>query len=177
MKFIAVTNRSLCLDDKDFFTRIESLCDVLRKGDKILLREPKLEVPEYTTLAEECRDICHDTPIHLLLHTHFETAKALHLKQVHLPMALLRVGIPIGYLRHRLQEGFAPSWRGLPESGLRQRGYSRLCHRRHHTGKSSGVKSSRCHRHLRHVRSHDLRRPGRRGATISIIPIIVFRFL
>lgn len=76
MKFIAVTNRSLCLDDKDFFTRIESLCDVLRKGDKILLREPKLEVPEYTTLAEECRDICHDTPIHLLLHTHFETAKA-----------------------------------------------------------------------------------------------------
>ena len=35
MKFIAVTNRSLCLDDKDFFTRIESLCDVLRKGDKI----------------------------------------------------------------------------------------------------------------------------------------------
>lgn len=97
MKFIAVTNRSLCHDDKDFFTRIEFLCDVLRKGDKILLREPNLEVPEYTALAEECRDICHDTPIHLLLHTHFETAKALHLKQVHLPMALLRVGIPIGY--------------------------------------------------------------------------------
>ena len=97
MKLIAVTNRSLCNHDKDFFSRIEALADNLNRGDRILLRETELEVPEYTALAEKCQTICHDTPIKLLLHTHFETAKKLKIRQVHLPMALLRVGVPTGY--------------------------------------------------------------------------------
>lgn len=97
MKLIAVTNRSLCKNDKDFFSRIEALADNLKRGDRILLRETELEVPAYTALAEKCQTICHDTVVKMDLHTHFETAKKLKINRVHLPMALLRVGIPVGY--------------------------------------------------------------------------------
>jgi thiamine-phosphate pyrophosphorylase len=97
MKLIAVTNRSLCRNDKDFFSRIEVLSNILERGDHILLREPELSVADYTRLAEECKEICHDTPVKLILHTHFETAKALKIPRVHLPMYLMRVGLPVGY--------------------------------------------------------------------------------
>ncbi|MDD5952641.1 MAG: thiamine phosphate synthase [Oscillospiraceae bacterium] len=97
MKLIAVTNRSLCENEKDFFSRIEILADTLKRGDRIMLREPEMSVADYTALAQKCQLICHDTPVKLLLHIHFETAKQLKLSRVHLPMALMRVGIPVGY--------------------------------------------------------------------------------
>lgn len=83
---ICVTNSALCKED--FLTRITSIC---KAGPKfIILREKTLNKSAYRTLAEQCMDICNTHGVKLVLHTHTDTALALGVTAIHLPLAILR---------------------------------------------------------------------------------------
>ncbi|MCC8097405.1 MAG: thiamine phosphate synthase, partial [Eubacterium sp.] len=81
MEVIAVTNRILCKED--FLKRIEKL--YLGGADKIILRERDLKDDEYFALEEKCIEICRNK---LYVNSRTEIAKALGIKNLHLPLRL-----------------------------------------------------------------------------------------
>ena len=85
-KILCVTNRALCKED--FLTRIEKLC---RAGvDGIILREKDLSVTEYTALAESVLAVCGRYGVPCILHSFVESALALNVKAIHLPLGRFR---------------------------------------------------------------------------------------
>ncbi|MCD8158046.1 MAG: thiamine phosphate synthase [Clostridiales bacterium] len=81
MEVAAVTNRNLCKED--FLKRIEKL--YVGGADKIILREKDLNDDEYFVLAEKCFEICGGR---LYVNSRIEIAKALGIKNIHLPLRL-----------------------------------------------------------------------------------------
>ena len=85
-KLIAVTNRMLC--QRDYLTQIERICD--RHPRAVLLREKDLPPGEYTVLARSVQEICLTRGVPLILHNFAETASALGIPRLHLPLSRLR---------------------------------------------------------------------------------------
>ena len=84
---ICVTNSALCKED--FLTRITSIC---KAGPKfVILREKALNKSDYYNLAKQCRDICNSHGVKLVLHTHIDTALALEVTAIHLPLSIFRL--------------------------------------------------------------------------------------
>ena len=94
MNLIAVTNRSLCENDEDFFSRIDLLAERLRDGDSLILREKSLSLEDYLTLAKAVQKRFQNSKAALILHTYPEVSKALAVPKLHLPLPLLRQGKP-----------------------------------------------------------------------------------
>lgn len=85
MNLIAVTNRRLCQDQKEFLQRIAILAEELEEGDAILLREKDLSPEEYTALAAKCAALCRNAKARLIFHTH---TPSFSLAQIHLHTCL-----------------------------------------------------------------------------------------
>ena len=85
-KIICVTNRLLCKED--FLTRIEKLC--MAGVDTVILREKDLTPEEYTALAESVLPICKKYNVKCYLHYFVESAIALNVHSIHLPLGIFR---------------------------------------------------------------------------------------
>lgn len=85
-KVLCVTNRALCRED--FLTRIEKLCKA--GADGIVLREKDLSIDEYTSLAESVFAVCGRYGVPCILHNFIESALALDVHAIHLPLERFR---------------------------------------------------------------------------------------
>lgn len=91
MKKIAVTNRHLCMTDKQQFYKDTDLLlkklETLVKEDYsyFILREKDLDEDAYFDLAQKALDICGDK---LILHTYYAVAIQLSCPNIHLPYDL-----------------------------------------------------------------------------------------
>ena len=83
---MCVTNRLLCRED--FLSRIEKLAEARPKG--IILREKDLSADEYKSLAQAVSEICERYGTICILHSFAEIAEELCVKNLHLPLHLLR---------------------------------------------------------------------------------------
>lgn len=83
---LCVTNRTLCKGD--FLARIEEIASA--SVDGIILREKDLSQKEYESLAKETIKICdrYNTP--LILHSFVDVAIKLNVKNIHLPLPILK---------------------------------------------------------------------------------------
>lgn len=83
---ISITNRMLCVGS--YFARIERIA---RSGiGAIILREKDMAEEDYRELARRVKDLCDLHETRLILHSFPETALALGVKKIHLPLAKLR---------------------------------------------------------------------------------------
>ena len=85
-KIICVTNRALCKED--FLTRIKKLCEA--GVDGIILREKDLSLAEYTALANSVLEVCRRYKVPCILHNFEESAIALNLPEIHMPLGSFR---------------------------------------------------------------------------------------
>ena len=84
-KVIAVTNRHLCRND--FLDQIKTITG--HKLHALILREKDLREEDYRKLAAQVLDICESSGVPCILHTYWETARALGWDRVHLPLGVL----------------------------------------------------------------------------------------
>lgn len=82
---LAVTNRTLCRGD--FLVQLEKLAEL--DFAAIILREKDLTAAEYEKLARAALNICTRYNMPLFLHSHIQIARALGIKNIHLPLGLL----------------------------------------------------------------------------------------
>ena len=81
-----ITNRKLC--QGDFLAQMDSLC---KNGIKaVILREKDLDESAYRELAILVIRICDQYGIPCILHTFFHVARELGIKEIHLPIDVLR---------------------------------------------------------------------------------------
>lgn len=85
-KVFAVTDRRIM--SKPF---AEQMATISESGvDMIILREKDLIEPEYRYLATECLAICTEYGVPLCINTYVNTAKALKIENVQLPLGIMR---------------------------------------------------------------------------------------
>lgn len=80
-ELICVTNRFL---SKNFLSDLSRIVNE-KKPDAIILREKDLSKGEYENLALETLKITKNSSVRLILHTHFDIALKLKVKNLHLP--------------------------------------------------------------------------------------------
>ena len=91
---LAISNRKLCTCN--FFDKLEEICTLKEKYPNyisslsIILREKDLDEVEYKILAKEALNICKNYNIDLILHTHFNVAKELDIKNIHVSFSILK---------------------------------------------------------------------------------------
>lgn len=83
---IVITNRRLCADD--FLERIKDIA--CARPQAIILREKDLSEGEYKVLAEKVIKICSEYKTDCILHTFVGVAKSLGVKNIHLPLGILK---------------------------------------------------------------------------------------
>lgn len=83
---ICVTARKLCCGN--FLEQLEKIAEAEPKC--IILREKDLSEAEYKELAADVVRICSESCCELILHYYWKAAKELGVKNVHLPLPLLR---------------------------------------------------------------------------------------
>ncbi|MBR6259138.1 MAG: thiamine phosphate synthase [Oscillospiraceae bacterium] len=83
---ICVTNRILCRED--FLLRLKRIVKASPRA--VILREKDLSGEQYLSLAESALKICRDGGVPLVIHGHPETAGALGLAALHMPLPKLR---------------------------------------------------------------------------------------
>ncbi len=79
---VAVTNRRLCA--RPFLEQVERIC--IFRPASLVLREKDLDENAYASLAAEVLAICNSYQIPCILHSFPDVAKALGVKQIHLPL-------------------------------------------------------------------------------------------
>ena len=79
---VAVTNRRLCA--RPFLEQVERICTF--RPASLVLREKDLDESAYTLLAAEVLAICNSYQVPCILHSFPDVAKALKVKQIHLPL-------------------------------------------------------------------------------------------
>ena len=85
-KVFVVTDRKIMI--KPF---IEQIAEISESGvDMIILREKDLIEPEYRYLATECLAICTEYGVPLCINTYVNTAKAMKIENVQLPLGTMR---------------------------------------------------------------------------------------
>lgn len=83
---VAVTNRGLSV--RAYLEQIERIC---RKSPRaVLIREKDLPEKEYARLASAAREICGKYQIPCIYHSFLEEARRAGVKNIHLPLHLLR---------------------------------------------------------------------------------------
>ena len=85
-KIVCITNRKLCKGS--FFVQLENIARC--RPELIILREKDLSESEYLKLAAEAKVICERHDVRLCVNSYWRTALQLGIKQVHLPLHLLR---------------------------------------------------------------------------------------
>ncbi len=83
---ICVTNRHLCKGN--FLEQIEKIVQAAPAA--IILREKDLPEAEYRILAKQVLEICHKHHKSCILHSYVDVAIELKVRNIHLPMAILR---------------------------------------------------------------------------------------
>ena len=83
---ICVTARKLCCGD--FLEQLKKIAEASPRF--IILREKDLSESEYKELAVKAADICSKSGCELILHYFWRTAIELDIKNIHLPLPLLR---------------------------------------------------------------------------------------
>lgn len=79
---VAVTNRRLCA--RPFLEQVKRIC--IFRPASLVLREKDLDENAYASLAAEVLAICNSYQIPCILHSFPDVAKALGVKQIHLPL-------------------------------------------------------------------------------------------
>ena len=85
-QIIAVTNRRLC--SRPFLQQMERVCSLHPRA--VILREKDLEESQYKALAQDVLKICRSYQVPCILHTFYQTARQLGVKNIHLPLPLLQ---------------------------------------------------------------------------------------
>lgn len=83
-KIVCVTNRALCANLAE---QVERVCQAGIK--RIILREKDLAEEEYTALAKRILEVCEGNSAELIIHNFPNAARALGVRQIHLPFHLL----------------------------------------------------------------------------------------
>lgn len=83
---LCITSRGLC--QEDFLVRIEKIAKAQPIG--IILREKDLSAKEYEALAKQVQAICEKYQTTCVLHQFADVAKKLKVKEIHLPLPVLR---------------------------------------------------------------------------------------
>lgn len=83
---IAVTNRRLCT--RPFLEQIQRVCRLQPRA--LILREKDLPEEEYALLFRQVLEICRRYQVPCICHTFYRTAEAAGVRQIHLPLSLLR---------------------------------------------------------------------------------------
>jgi len=83
---VCVTARKLCRGD--FFDQLTKIAKASPKF--IILREKDLSENEYKKLAVTAMDICSEAGCELILHYYWNAAVELEMKNIHLPLSLLK---------------------------------------------------------------------------------------
>ncbi len=83
---VCITARKLCRGG--FFEQLEKIAEAAPKY--IILREKDLSEDEYRKLAVKAAEICEKADCELILHYFWRTAIELNVKNIHLPLPLLR---------------------------------------------------------------------------------------
>lgn len=86
-RFIAVTNRYLCLEEQ-YFAQIEKIVGL--HPDSVILREKDLTDEEYSVFAKKVKQICDTEGIALYLHSQVKTALMLGCEAIHFSIPKLR---------------------------------------------------------------------------------------
>jgi len=103
-KILCITNRKLCKGD--FLSRLSEIAE--QKPAGIVLREKDLSEAEYAETAGMLLKICRREHVPCILHSHTETASALHADFLHLPLPLLHTissaSLPFGVSCHSAED-------------------------------------------------------------------------
>ena len=83
---LCVTDRTLCAPR--FLAQVEAIAAAHPAG--LILREKNLPEADYQALASDVLRICKQYEVPCILHTFVGAAKALGVKQIHLPLPVLR---------------------------------------------------------------------------------------
>lgn len=86
-QMICITNRNLCKGD--FLEKIREVAS--KKPKAIILREKDLTEEEYARLSVKVKAICDEMGVICIYHTFIDTAVQQGVRQIHLPMPLLRM--------------------------------------------------------------------------------------
>ena len=86
-ELIAVTDMASC--PRSLPEQVERIATYLHKPTKLILRAKELTHSAYAALVRAILPLCHQHGIQLILHTHWEIALDLELKNLHMPLPLL----------------------------------------------------------------------------------------
>ena len=86
-ELIAITDMASC--PHSLPEQVERLATCPHKPTKLILRAKELTPSAYAALARAILPLCHQHSIQLILHTHWEIALDLGLKNLHMPLPLL----------------------------------------------------------------------------------------
>ncbi len=86
-QMICITNRNLCKGD--FLEKIREVAS--KKPKAIILREKDLTEEEYARLSVKVKAICDEMGVICIYHTFIDIAVQQGVRQIHLPMPLLRM--------------------------------------------------------------------------------------
>lgn len=87
---IAITDRTQC--KRPLEEQLEAIC--VAEPEMVILREKDMPHDELMMLASACLDICERYDIPLSVNSDIEVAEQLDICRIHLPMHLLRLGVP-----------------------------------------------------------------------------------
>lgn len=86
-QLIAVTDAAGC--PRPLWQQVERIAVSSYKPTALLLRAKNLSAEEYFLLAQQALPLCQKHHISLIVHTHWQSARRLGLKNLHLPLKLL----------------------------------------------------------------------------------------